>query len=300
MLKLYSLQDLDLLLRVAESGNMSAVARQLDITNAAVSASIKRLESALNVTLFERTTRSLRLSPAGECFLPHVQLALGALDIAEAELRDLQTLVAGEIRLGLPSDFGRNLLLHWLDEFQQQYPAISVKLYFSDFMQDLYREGLDVVIRYGDLKDSGLIARKLCSNRRVLVASPAYLRDHPPLLSLNDLTQHNCIVFYRNDRPYTKWGFEQDGKTIEVSVSGDRSADDGDVVKRWGIAGRGIIYKSQIDVQQELGTGQLVEVLPGKYTGQTADVFAVYKERKYQPYRMTALLNYLTDVMRVF
>ena len=121
----YSLQDLDLVMRVAENGNMSEVARQLNITNAAVSAAIKRLEASLNVSLFERTTRSVRLSPAGQTFLPHVQQALGALDSAEAELRNMQTLVAGEIRLGLPSDFGRNLMLPWLDAFQLQHPPYT-------------------------------------------------------------------------------------------------------------------------------------------------------------------------------
>lgn len=293
----YSLQDLDLVLRVAENGNMSEVARQLNITNAAVSAAIKRLEASLNVSLFERTTRSVRLSPAGQAFLPHVQQALGALDSAEAELRNMQTLIAGEIRMGLPSDFGRNLMLPWLDAFQQQHPAVTIKLYFSDFMQDLYREGLDVVIRYGEMKDSGLVARKLCSNRRTLVAAPDYLAQHPPLTSLDDLLQHNCIVFYRNDRPYTKWGFHQDDKWVEIDVSGDRSADDGDVVKRWGVAGRGIIYKSRLDVLRELQSGELVEVLQGRYIGQAADIFAVFKERRYQPYRLTALLNYLAQVM---
>jgi DNA-binding transcriptional LysR family regulator len=112
-------------MRVAENGNMSEVARQLNITNAAVSAAIKRLEASLNVSLFERTTRSVRLSPAGQAFLPHVQQALGALDSAEAELRNMQTLVAGEIRLGLPSDFGRNLMLPWLDAFQLQHPPLT-------------------------------------------------------------------------------------------------------------------------------------------------------------------------------
>ena len=298
MARAYSFQDLELLVRVAESSNMSEVARQLNLTNAAVSATIKRLEIALGVSLFERTTRSLRLSAAGESFIPHVQQVLGALDVAENELHNLQTLVAGEIRIGLPSDLGRSLLLSIFDEFQERYPQVKFTLHFSDFLQDLYRENLDLVIRYGEQKDSGLIAKKLCENRRVLVASPQYLARHPPLKALLDLTKHNCILFYRNDRPYSKWQFELGDKPVEIDVSGDRSADDGEVVKRWAVAGRGIAYKSRLDVQHELANGELVELLAGQYVGQISPVYAVYKERKYQPYRITALLAHLEQSMK--
>lgn len=298
MAKAYSLQDLDLLVRVAESGNMSEVARQLDLTNAAVSATVKRLEAVLGVSLFERTTRSLKLSAAGESFIPHVQQVLGALDIAENELHNLQTLVAGDIRIGLPSDLGRSFLLEIFDDFQSRYPQVKFTLHFSDFMQDLYRDNLDLVIRYGEQKDSGLIAKKLCDNRRVLVASPNYLQSSSPLETLADLARHNCILFYRNDRPYSKWIFEQADKSCEVSVSGNRSSDDGEVVKRWAVAGWGVAYKSRLDVQQELANGQLVELLKGKYRGQLTSVYAIYKERKYQPYRITALLAHLEQSIR--
>lgn len=134
MVKRYSLQDLELFLRVAESGNLSEVARQLNVTNAAVSAAIKRLERALDVSLLERTTRSLHLSAAGQSLLPYLQEALGALEDAESELRNLQTSVAGEISIGLPSDLGWHLLLDILDSFQLQYPRIRLRLDISDFM----------------------------------------------------------------------------------------------------------------------------------------------------------------------
>ena len=298
MTRVYSLQDLELLLRVAETGNMSEVARQLNITNAAVSASIKRLEAALGVSLFERTTRTLKLSSASESFIPQIQQVLSALDVAENELRNLQLLVAGEIRIGLPSDLGRNFLLDIFDDFQALHPNIKLVLHFSDFLQDLHRDNLDLVIRYGEQKDSGLIARKLGDNSRVIVASPEYIRNKPAIESLEDLANHNCILFYRNDRPYAKWAFVQNGKSIEIAVGGNRNADDGEVVKRWAVAGKGVAYKSRIDVQRELANGELKEVMAGQYEGQASPVYAVYKERKYQPYRLTALLNHLEQEVK--
>jgi len=293
MSKTYSLQDLELFLRVAETSNMSEAARQLNITNAAVSAAIKRLEVALGVSLLERTTRSLNLSAAGESLIPYVQHALGALGDAESELHNLQTSIAGEISIGLPSDLGRHLLLKILDDFQQQYPRVSLRLSFSDTMQDLYREGLDLVIRYGDLRDSSLIARKLCENRRMLAAAPAYIEKMPELNRLEDLVHHNCIYFYCNDRPYNNWVFYRDNKLVEIPVQGNRNSNDGEVVRRWGLAGHGIIYKSALDLRDDIAQGRLIPLLDGQYQGHPTSPYAVYKERKYQPFRLTALLAHL-------
>ncbi|RYY75305.1 MAG: LysR family transcriptional regulator [Gammaproteobacteria bacterium] len=289
----YSLQDLELLIQVAERANMSDVARQLNMTTAAVSAAIKRLERALGVSLFERTTRSLRLSAAGEAFIPHLQQMFGVLDVAESELSNLQTLVAGEIRISAPSDLGRNYLNRVLDEFLDLHPKIKLVFHISDYIQDLYRDELDLVVRYGAPKDSGLIAARLCDNRRLLVASPSYLSNHSPLRELNDLLNHNCLMFYRNDRPYNKWEFERNGESVNVNVTGDRSANDGDMVKRWAMAGKGIAYKSQLDVKSELEAGALVELLPGSYLGESTPIYLLYKERKYQAYRLTALITHL-------
>lgn len=297
MARPYSLQDLELLLQVAERGNMSEVGRQLNMTTAAVSAAIKRLEAGLDVSLFERTTRSLRLSAAGEAFIPHLQQVLGALDVAESELRNLQTLVAGEIRVGLPSDLGRNRLISILDDFQSLHPQVKFIVHLSDYIQDLYRDELDIVIRYGDLQDSNLIAAKLCENRRVLIASPDYVANHKPIETLADLAEHNCLMFYRNDRPYSKWQFDRGDEVITVNVTGDRSANDGELVKRWAIAGKGVAYKSALDVAQELESGELVELLKGQYRGQSTPVYLLYKERKYQAYRITALIAYLKDMI---
>lgn len=295
MNKAYSLQDLEIFMRVAEQGNMSEVARQLNITNAAISASIKRLEQGLNSSLLERTTRSLRLSTAGERFMPYVLQALGALDDAESELRNLKTLVAGDIHLGCSSDLGRNVLLPLLDVFQQRYPRIRLTVHCSDFIQDLYREGLDVVIRYGEQRDSSLIAKKICDNDRLLVVAPSYIARTPAIHCLEDLAAHNCICFYRNDRPYNNWEFIRNGEWVNIAVSGDRSADDGDIVRRWAIAGHGIVYKSAIDVRDDVAAGRLVKLLEGQYQAPPTPIYVVYKERKYQPYRLTALVQFLQE-----
>lgn len=297
MSKAYSLQDLEICLRVAERGNMSEAGRELGLTTAAISAAIKRLELALGASLFDRNTRSMRLSAAGEIFIPHLQQVLGELALAENKLRNLQTEVSGEIRISIPSDLGRNLLLELLDDFQALHPKLRLVVHISDSIQDLYREGLDLVIRYGEQKDSGLIAQKLCDNRRVLAAAPSYIAKAGQLQSLQDLANHNCILFYRNDSPYSKWLFDVAGVEQTVEVKGNRYANDGELVKRWAVAGHGIVYKSALDVACELDTGELVELLPDQYRGQPAPLYAVYKERRYQSHRIAQLLGYLRQHM---
>lgn len=293
MSRAYSLQDLELLIQVAERGNMSEVGRQLNMTTAAISAAIKRLETALGVTLFERTTRSLRLSAAGETFIAHLHQVSGILDAAENELQNRQSLIAGEIRIGLPSDLGRNRLLAALDTFHELNPKVRFILHVSDYIQDLYRDELDIVIRYGEPADSNLIAAKLCDNRRILVASPEYVASHQPIHVLGDLLNHNCLLFYLNARLYNKWQFDTERGSVTLKVAGDRLANDGEMVKRWALAGKGIAYKSGLDVTAELASGSLVELLPETYLGQASPLYLLYKERKYQAYRMTALISHL-------
>jgi DNA-binding transcriptional LysR family regulator len=157
-----------------------------------------------------------------------------------------------------------------------------------------------VVIRYGDLRDSALIARMLCENRRILAASPAYISAMPALNCLEDLAQHNCLYFYRNDRPYNQWLFYRDNKLVEVPIKGNRNANDGEVVRRWAVAGHGVIYKSALDLYEDVAQGRLITLLDGRYEGQTTQLYAVYKERKYQPYRLTMLLDYLEKRLQEF
>lgn len=156
------------------------------------------------------------------------------------------------------------------------------------------------MIRYGELRDSSLIARKLCDNRRVLAAAPAYIETMAPLNNLEDLAQHNCLYFYRNDRPYNHWLFYRDNEVIEIPIQGNRNANDGEVVRRWGLAGHGIIYKSAIDLRDDIAQGRLITLLDGQYEGQSTPLYAVYKERKYQPFRLTALLTHLEKKLQLF
>ncbi|MES2263343.1 MAG: LysR family transcriptional regulator [Pseudomonadota bacterium] len=259
------LDDLTLFICTADRGSLSAAARALEISPALASAALKRLEKTLGLRLFARTTRSLRLTEEGEHYLVHAREALRLLKEGHAALIQGKETPGGTLKIAMPSDLGRNVLLPWLDAFQAQYPAVQYQLSISDRQADLYRQPVDLAIRYGIQEDSSLVAMPIApDNRRVLVAAPDYLRKHGPLAALSDLQRHNCLRFALDDVIHERWTFYPAGSDgpVTVSVGGNRCADDADLVRRWAVAGLGIAYKSRLDLADDLRSGRLQLLLP--------------------------------------
>ncbi len=262
-MKIRSLHDLDLFVRAAELGSLSAAARQLDLSPALASASLKRLEAELGVPLMLRSTRSLRLTREGERLLPAARLALDGLRDATDEIATGRQVIRDHLQISLPSDLGRNHILGWLDEFQVRWPEVSFRLQFSDRLADVYRQPIDLAIRYGNPPDSGLVALPLhTTNRRILCAAPAYLAAHGTPASPAELAGHNCLRFRLGDELHDQWQFTRNNEEIRINVTGNRACDDGDAVRRWAIAGRGIAYKSGLDVAADLAAGRLRRLCP--------------------------------------
>jgi DNA-binding transcriptional LysR family regulator len=254
-----ALQDLEIFVRTVDSGSLSVTARGLDLTPAAASAALKRLEAELQAPLFVRSTRSLRLTREGEVFLAHCRPALAALRDAQLELASGRQQVSGMLQLAAPSDFGRNLLLPWLEEFQQQHPGIRYRLHLSDRVTNVYSDLVDAAFRQGEPPDSSMLALPVhLTNRRVLCASPAYLQAHGTPATPQALAQHSCLCFMLGEEVYDRWRFWRDGEELTVRAGGGNIANDGDVVRLWALAGRGVIYKSRLDVVADLAAGRLV------------------------------------------
>lgn len=260
------IDDVEVFVETADAGSFSAAARRLNLTPAFASSSVQRLEDALGVRLFVRSTRSLRLSEDGERYLPHARTALAALRDGRQALAIGQEEISGLLRLSAPSDLGRNILLPWLDGFKAQYPRLNLQLHISDRVADLYRLPLDAAIRYGPPKESGLIAQPLNkSNRRALCASPTYVNAHGQPSTPEDLQDHNCLRYVWGDQIYDRWRFHLPSGARTVAVTGDLVSDDADVVRRWAVAGHGVVYKSRIDLLPDIQAGRLVELFPTEY-----------------------------------
>ena len=255
--------DLQLFVRAADLGSLSAAARVMDMSPAVASAALKRIEAQLGTRLLARSTRSLRLTAEGDGFLEYARTALSSLDEGRRLLARGQDQVSGVLQLSAPSDFGRNLLLPWLDEFQREHPGLTVRLLLGDRIADLFRQPVDIALRYGEPEDSSLVALPVAAdNRRVLCASPDYLMRHPAPRHLEQLLQHNCLLYMLGTRVHDYWQFNDGKRELGLTVAGDRFSDDADVVRLWALAGAGVAYKSWLDVAGDVIAGRLKVLLP--------------------------------------
>jgi molybdate transport repressor ModE-like protein len=287
------LSQLQLLLRLAQAGSLSAAARQLRMTPAAASASLKRMETLLGVRLVERSTRSMRFTPEGELLRDHAERALATLAEARHLLGAQQERLEGELHIAAPSDLGRGMLCTMLDDFVERHPALRLTLQLSDAMQDLRREQIDVAIRYGVLPDSTLVARPLAVSHRIAVASPGYAERFGMPAHPKELAGHNCLSFHVAGRAQLQWRFERQGEAALVRVQGNRCASDAALVRDWAVKGLGIACKSRLDVLVDLQAGRLVDMLPG-WQGERYPLHAIVPAQRHMPLRMRRLLDELT------
>jgi len=274
------LDDLALFVRSAALGSFTSAAREAGLLPGQASAAIARLERELDIRLFARSTRSLRLTDEGKRYLPFAQDALQALRAGVEIMRGEDAEVKGTLQVAAPSDFGRNVLLPWIGELRRAHPALNIQLLVSDEVTDVFRDPVDVALRYGQVNDASYVALPVApANRRVLVAAPAYLERHGRPVSLDALTGHACLAYRLRGRVYDRWCFPTSSDERVVQIAGPLVSDDADVVRRWAIAGEGIAYKSWLDVCGDVAAGRL-EVLLRKIAGEAAPLQLVCPHRK--------------------
>jgi DNA-binding transcriptional LysR family regulator len=293
-MKIENVGDVRVLVETARGGSLTAASKVLGLTPAAASAMLKRLEVQLGERLFERSTRAMRLTPQGQTLLDYATRALELLEEGESQLALQGRSLVGTVRLAAPSDLTRSLLLPLLDEFLVEHPGVHLALSVTDRVQDVMRDAVDVALRYGELNDSRLVARPLVMTRRVLCASPAYLKRHVAPQQPQDLQQHNCLTFHLNGRPHVAWRFEKDSAWSEVRVTGDRGADDAAIAHQWALAGAGLVYKSELDLLHDLAGGALVRLLPD-WQGEHYPLNAILPSNRFVPARVRVLVDFLAD-----
>jgi len=256
------LEDLQVVLKVAEFRSITAAATSLDMRTATASAALKRVERALGAELFVRTTRQLRLSSAGERYIPQCEQALLMLDQARQNMKDDLEIVDGELRISLSSDLGRNLVTPWLDEFMETYSNVSLRAHISDSNIDFYRDSVDIALRYGSPNDANLYGFKICNVPGLLCATQEYLDIHGSPKHPHDLPLHNGLFYQLYDKTHDVWEFSQGGTDYKIKMSGNRASNDGDLVRRWCVAGKGLAVKSCLDMSSDVLSGKVVNVMP--------------------------------------
>ncbi len=289
---LQSLIEIRQFIQVAQSQSFSKAAQALNQTTAAVSAGIKRLEASMGVRLFERSTRSVRLTAEGKIFFQGCKRALAELDTAVELSYGATEIPQGQVTLSAPTDLAKTLLNQYLNEFQHDYPDIALSVRLGDSLADLKKSAIDLAIRFGVPADSSLIARPLINRRRLACASPAYLAQHGTPEHPYELEQHSCICYYVKDQLDRQWRFFDQQETLTVNVQGRFSTDDSSLARQWAVEGKGIVYKSELDMLDDIENGRLLPVLT-KYQGQESPLYIVYPSRENLPKRTQVLMEYL-------
>ncbi|CAM7637222.1 LysR substrate-binding domain-containing protein [Enterobacter hormaechei] len=253
----------------AQQGSFTAAAEKLGLTKSAIGKSVSRLEDRLGLKLFQRSTRRLSLTPDGERFLTSCQSAIDILEQAEAEMTSHTCQPSGRLRVDLPAAFGRQRILPILLDITRRYPELALTVTFSERFVDLIDEGIDLVVRIGELADSsGLVARRLTTQKLVICASPDYLLYHGEPVSIDELNQHQCVVGFRRNQPVSWLLKESDGHINRLIPPPTHEFADGDAMLAATLADGGLSQLPLWLVGKYLDEGKLREVLPGHSGGE--------------------------------
>jgi len=266
------LQAMRTFVRVVEAGSFSAVAKESNATQSAVSKQIAALENVLGAKLLVRTTRSLALTEEGERYFEQVRRVVAEIAEAETSLKHGEQQLKGWLRVAASVGFGRLKLLPLVQTFLAEHPEVKIDVRLDDGFIDLVERGIDVAVRIGELPDSRLIARPIGVSRRELVAHRNYLRRLPkgvkPPKSPEELVRHNCIV-YTETTMRNAWRFSADTGAIDpegtvriVKVEGNLQTDSSEVIRTSVIAGMGIGYAPLWLFEDEIARGEVVRVMP--------------------------------------
>jgi len=289
-----ALSDLAFFSLVVKHGNLSATARELGLTPPAISTRLARLEQRLGVRLLNRTTRRVSVTQEGELYLAEGTRILADLEALERSVSSARAQPQGLLRLNATFGFGRAHIVPAVSDFARQFPDVEVLMRLTDRPLNLIEEGFDVAVRFGDLPDARLTARKIASNRRLLCASPRYLDTYGEPRAPGDLQRHRCIVVRENDVAYGTWRLESGQRAETVKVRGPVSSNDGQSALEWALDGHGIVMRSEWETADHLRAGRLREVLADWRTP-SADIHALYPERLNLPAKTVAFVEFLTQ-----
>jgi len=286
-----ALQEMAVFAKVVAAGSLSAAARELGLSPALISRRLAGLETRLGVRLINRTTRSLRLTDEGANYFDTCTRVLAEIEEADAAIGAGSVEPQGALKVAMPASFGHQHLAPLIPEFASRYPKVQLALSLSDRNVSVIEEGFDLAIRIAHLADSSLAARRLAPNRRVVCASPAYLKKHGTPLTPRDLGGHNCLT--ANDF-VTSWEYKgPDGKPGSVRVTGRFACDNWEVLREWALAGLGVALKSTWDVHRHLADGSLVSVCPGYTFDSDVAIYAVYPHRRFLPAKTRVFIEFL-------
>ena len=286
------LKQIESFVLVATKGSLTAAAQLEGVAPAVMGRRLDALEARLGVKLMLRTTRKLTLTHEGSAFLEDCQRLLVDFGNAEASVSAGGVKASGHLRITAPAGFGRRHVAPLVPEFLALHPDVSVSLNLSDRVVDMAAEGFDCAVRVGDLPDSSLVSSRLADNRRLCVASPAYLKragvpQHP-----SELVRHACLTLSSDASQTRGWAFQIDTALTYLRPSGRLDCSDGQVLREWCLAGLGLAWRSTWEVEGDIAAGRLVSVLDA-FASPPNGIYVLFPHAKHLPLRVRLWIDHL-------
>ena len=286
------LKQIESFVAVATKGSLTAAAHADGVAPAVIGRRIDALEEHLGVKLLVRTTRRITLTHEGSAFLEDCQRLLADLANAEASVSAGGVKASGHLRITAPAGFGRRHVAPLVPAFIDQHPDVSVSLNLSDRVVDIVNESFDCAVRVGDLPDSSLVSVRLADNRLLCVAAPAYLQRAGVPATPADLMHHQCLTLSSDASQTRGWAFEVDGEVTHLRPSGRLDCSDGQVLHDWCLHGLGIAWRSTWEVEADVASGRLQEVL-ASFAAPPNGIYAVFPQRKHLPLRVRLWIDFV-------
>jgi DNA-binding transcriptional LysR family regulator len=292
------LNGMGVLSAIVDSGSFAAASEALDMSQSGVSRSVARLEARLGIRLFDRTTRSVKLTDEGRRFYEQIVPLLSGLEEAASTASQGATAVRGRLRVNIDPFFSRLFLGPRLGAFVEKYPELQLDLITRDQLGDMVADGFDLAVRFGEPRESTLIARKLLDTRVITVASPGYIKKHGRPLAPADLERepHTCIHFRdpETGRPF-QWEFHRGKKKVLIAARGRLSANDVGTMHGVCLAGHGVAQVLALGTEQLLASGRLMDLFPD-WPDETFPLYAAYPSRHHLPAKVRAFFDFIVSL----
>lgn len=286
--------EIELFVHTAELGTMSKAAEKLDISNAAASRHLAALESRLKVRLIERNTRRLSLTNAGHEFYKRCKNVLGELSEAEASVNAALVEPTGTLTITATVSFSMLHLAPLVPEFQRLYPGIKVKILGANRYYDIMDTGIDLAIRTREFEaDSNIAVRRLAETRRVLAASPKYLQRRGSPQSVEQLVNHDMLIYSHANHPNTM-EFSKGDEKVTVKVQPSLETNDGQIVRAAALAGAGILVQPKYIIYDDLVAGRLLPVL-NDWNLPRLTINLAFQDRRYMPAKTRLFIDFLLE-----
>jgi len=290
------LNDMMIFLAVIDAGSFTLASERLNIPKANLSRKVSRLEKDLGVTLLERTTRSQRLTEAGQNYLAHCRRIYDEIDLANASISQILNHAKGQLRVGTSVGIGQDILKPVIGQFMHQYPDIEMQLSLMNRRVDLIEEGFDMLIRVGQLEDSRLMAKRLGSIKRKIYVSPKYLEEHGNINKVSDLEKCDFLLMSAMQSS-GKFSLFSGQKSKEFNIKPKLLVDDFMIVKQAVIDGLGVSIIPNYMCTEEIKNGKLVNILPS-WGLHDVDAYALYPKHRLNIPKVQVFLDYILEVFK--